>query len=127
MAKTNTKIKLMNGDRVIAVEDVDSNNNLIMKLDPNILDEDIPIDLFGYGVNRTNEVLFGIFNVWATDRCFPENRTDKKELLESIGLKEYNPTIIKYFSNSYYVGDTFWVDWGITTDDIKKQNPDKFF
>lgn len=43
------------------------------------------------------------------DRCFSEGRPDKKEILESMGLKEYNPYEIVRFTHGHTNRDDCWV------------------
>ena len=52
--------------------------------------------------NQTSDLIhraFGVvenptwedFNIFLEDRCFPETRGNKKELLDELGLMEYDP------------------------------------
>lgn len=120
-------IKLYMDNKLIATEDVMGVHKIVRLVDLDESIENIPANLFGYGNNRRSWVYLGEFMKWAEERCFPEDRTDARELLDSIGLKEYDKGLIKYFSNSQYASDWFWVDWGVTEDEIRKENPDKFF
>lgn len=58
------------------------------------------------------------------ERCFDVNRPDKYELLESIGLKIYEPEAICRKTNGLTWDDTFWIcfmDEPVSYEEIAKR------
>ena len=71
-------------------------------------------------INHTDDLLhraFGIvseptwedFEQFLSDRCFPESRGDKKELLRSLGLSDYDPLQIVEKTQGRTADDALWL------------------
>lgn len=114
-------IRLMNGDRAVA-RLVNKQTFPMMKAYDDVEWYDLPYPLFGYKPIGTDvrEVTYADFLAWAEERCFPPERMDAKELLEYLGLKEYDRyEIIKRTGAELTNVDNFWVDFGELAIDIE--------
>lgn len=59
---------------------------------------------------------------WIEERCFPESRANKKELLEAMGLTLYEPLEIVKITHGLLHEDYNWILWEgeeINYEDIK--------
>ena len=67
----------------------------------------------------TDEVLFTVFgkrphtveelNAFFESRCFPRGRADEKEILEYLGLRQYNPLDIVRITHGVLFGSFSWL------------------
>lgn len=75
----------------------------------------IPFGLFcveGDPFTLVKRIPYERFNNWLCKRCFPRNRIDCKDVLKTLGLKEYNPVRITYITQGVLTCfDMFWVDF----------------
>lgn len=101
-------MKLYNGDKLVAVSF--EQNGLIWGL--RALDDvpqmEIPLALFGF---EGREVTYTQVLKWMEERCFPPNRIGVEDLLQKLGLKEYDPYMIAKRTQSRTIHDEFWVDF----------------
>ena len=67
---------------------------------------DLPLNLF-IGSNRKVPVVDVV--VWAKKRIFPRNRMDCKEILEMMGLPDYNAWEIVKRTDACLMEDPFWL------------------
>ena len=59
---------------------------------------------------------------WLRNRCFPETRFNKEQLLQDLGLKTYSPLAIVKKTHGLQFEDYYWVRFqgeGVCYDDIK--------
>ncbi len=62
---------------------------------------------------------------WIEDRCFPESRANKNELLEAMGLSLYEPLEIVKITHGLLHEDYIWILWEgeeVQYEDIKIRN-----
>jgi len=76
-----------------------------MRLKPNLPKEIIPFGLF---VISDVESAFKVTK-WFSDRAFPEERVDCKELLEELGLERYDPWEIVKLTRGTLMTDGWWL------------------
>lgn len=67
-----------------------------------------PISLFSLG---ESECTYEKYEKWLGTRVFPENRRDKQELLEKMGLPYRDIDKIVRLTNGVMAGDNFSIDW----------------
>jgi len=76
-----------------------------MRLKPNLPKDTIPFGLFR---NSDTESMFKVIE-WFSDRVFPEERVDCKELLEELGLERYDPWEIAKLTRGTLMTDGWWL------------------
>ena len=76
-----------------------------MRLKPNLPKELTPFGLFR---DSDTESLFKVVD-WFSDRVFPEERVDCKELLEELGLDRYDPWEIAKKTRGTLMTDGWWL------------------
>lgn len=102
-------MRIMREDRVIARSVEVQGLHLLFRAEPDVPQNDLPLDLFGF---TGREVTSAAFFEWVSDRCFPAERVDAKKLLDFLGLKKYDPIAIVRKTGARLTGiDDFWVDW----------------
>ena len=90
----------MNKDIVCShVEVGESGNVQCQEFDPRL-----PYQVF-YKMPHTVENL----NKFFADRCFPKERVNCQQLLDGLGLKEWNPLDIIKLTHGVMWGDTCWI------------------
>ena len=67
---------------------------------------DLPLNLF---IGDKRKVPLVDVVVWAKKRIFPRNRMDCKEILEMMGLPDYNAWEIVKRTNACLMEDPFWL------------------
>ena len=67
---------------------------------------DLPLNLF---IGNSRKVPLVDVVVWAKKRIFPRNRMDCKEILEMMGLPDYNAWEIVKRTNACLMEDPFWL------------------
>ena len=67
---------------------------------------DLPLNLF---IGSSRKVPLVDVVVWAKKRIFPRNRMDCKEILEMMGLPDYNAWEIVKRTNACLMEDPFWL------------------
>lgn len=103
MRKILANVVIYCGDEPIAY----SNDEKTVKLLTNDLKK-IPISLFSLG---ESECTYEKYEKWLGTRVFPENRRDKQELLEKMGLPYRDIDKIVRLTNGVMAGDNFSIDW----------------
>ena len=69
---------------------------------------DFPLDcVFGVKKKATYEDVMNFFE----DRCVPRNRKNINDILELLGLKEYDPYLICKFNHGRTAQDENWIDF----------------
>ena len=71
-----------------------------------VLQYDLPLNLF---IGSSRKVPLVDVVVWAKKRIFPRNRMDCKEILEMMGLPDYNAWEIVKRTNACLMEDPFWL------------------
>lgn len=76
-----------------------------------VLPADYPLIAFPFSYKDSGFVRGEILD-FLKSRCFEETRPDKREILEMLGLSEYNPLeITKKTHGRLYHYDTMWIRW----------------
>lgn len=106
-------MRIMNGDRIVARSAVLPNTQFpVFVAEPDATCWDLPLPLFGF---TKRQVTGEEFVKWVSERCFPEDRVDKDDVLKALGLKKYDPwEIVKITKGVLYGIDDFWVDFDNT-------------
>ena len=71
-----------------------------------VLQYNLPLNLF---IGNRRKVPLVDVVVWAKKRIFPRNRMDCKEILEMVGLPDYNAWEIVKRTNACLMEDPFWL------------------
>lgn len=100
------KIRIMCGNKPIAIARQGEDGVFVFDLLPDVPEWLIPKFLFPNGSTVTT---FARMREWAKRRVFDRNRTDKKELLESMGMTTYVPWEIAKFTRASLVHDYYWI------------------
>lgn len=80
---------------------------------------DTPIKSVFWKMPQTMENLFVFFEY----RCFERTRCNKKQILEEMGLSEYEPLAICKITHGYLTSDCFWIRFAgenLCYEDIKQ-------
>jgi hypothetical protein len=99
-------IRIMCGDRPIAIARKGEDGVFVFDLQPDVPEWLIPKFLFPKDSKVTT---FKRVREWAERRVFDKNRTDKKELLEGMGMKSYVPWEIAKVTRASLVHDYYWI------------------
>ena len=104
-------IKLMRGNKVIAVEEARSSKYELpyIRIAEGVTVNELPLGLF----NSPSICISRVYD-WAVDRIFPEERYDCKELLKELNLPSYDAISIIQKTKAYLHGaDPYWIDFGM--------------
>ena len=96
-------LKLMFDEREIAHL---SEDGQYLCANEGVLQYDLPLNLF---IGNSRKVPLIDVVVWAKKRIFPRNRMDCKEILEMMGLPNYNAWEIVKRTNACLMEDPFWL------------------
>lgn len=96
-------LKLMMDEREIAHL---SEDGQYLCANEGVLQNDPPLNLF---IGNIRKVPLVDVVVWAKKRIFPRNRMDCKEILEMMGLPDYNAWEIVKRTNACLMEDPFWL------------------
>ena len=96
-------LKLMFDEREIAHL---SEDGQYLCANEGVLQYDLPLNLF---IGNSRKVPLIDVVVWAKKRIFPRNRMDCKEILEMMGLPNYNACEIVKRTNACLMEDPFWL------------------
>lgn len=96
-------LKLMLDEREIAHL---SEDGQYLCANEGVLQYDLPLNLF---IGSSRKVPLVDVVVWAKKRIFPRNRMDCKEILEMMGLPDYNAWEIVKRTNACLMEDPFWL------------------
>lgn len=100
---------IMNGDKPVAKAIMRGRFPVKIRALEDVTRFELPLPLFGL---KSTEVTFEQFLEWVKTRCFPKERMDCKELLEMLGLKEYDPLQIVMITQGRLTNhDDFWIDF----------------
>ena len=81
-------MKLMKGDKVLAVSVTDPGKQAMLRPVPDVDIADLPWELFYCG--STNDIPISRLIEWAEGRVVPENRIGIEDLLKKLGMEHYN-------------------------------------
>lgn len=100
---------IMNGNKPVAVVVMQGRFPIKIRALDGVKRLELPLPLFGL---KATEVSYEKFLEWIKTRCFPKERMDCKECLETLGLKEYNPLqIVMKTQGRLTCHDDFWIDF----------------
>lgn len=88
--------------------------------------------------NKTDNILFKPFGAWSDQvnindvydlfesRCVPRTRFNIQQILDSMGLQEYDPNAIIHITHGVQVDDMFWIRFAserghVTWEDLIEQ------
>lgn len=97
----NMEFDVLSRDRLISTVKVENNKVYLT----NHTDGDILLRPFGVNEKPTIKDLEAFFE----ERCFPRERVNRQEILEALGLMEYNPLEIVKITHAVQLEDYVWI------------------